>query len=290
MTDPQPQHPEVRDLLQITDPAVRAMSANKLIGEHQSVVNEAAQVRRGAIEEMMSTGLSQTDIGKQLGMTRARVGQLLNAGPRPERAFLGSGTIITIAVGGKPEAGRTDGKQSTLLSGEATAAYERLAELARSLGLKTEPIEVVAPPGHVNLNRPGLIVLCGPRLLPFVGQVLEADPRFGFAEDDNGNYLIDRANGKEYRSPSDAGGHSDYAYIGRLPRPDGKGNFLFLAGIHAAGTNGAASYVEANIGDLWEQCKTRRFSVLVESQYNPKTKAITAVTPLTDLHRHEGVG
>lgn len=290
MTDPQPQHPEVRDLLQITDPAVRAMSANKLIGEHQTVVNEAAQVRRWAIEEMMSAGLSQTDIGKQLGMTRARVGQLLSAGPRPERAFLGNGTVITIAVGGKPDSNRTDGRQPTLMSAAATAAYERLAELARTLGLKTEPVEVVAPPGHVNLNRPGLIVLCGPRLLPFVGQVLDADPRFGFAEDSDGNYLIDRASGAEYRSPTNAGEHSDYAYVGRLPRPDGKGNFLFLAGIHAPGTNGAAAYVEANLGDLWEQCKTRRFSVLIKCQFDPATNTITAVEPVTDIHRHEGVG
>lgn len=290
MTDPRTPYPEVDDLLRIRNPADRARSANDVITAHQTVINEVAQVRRDALEEMITMGMTQTDIAKELGMTRARVGQLLTSGPRPERAFLGGGTIITIAVGGKPEGGRTDGKPSALVSAEATAAYEMLAELARSLGLKSNPVEIVAPPGHVNLNRPGLIVLCGPRLLPFVGQVLEADPRLGFAEDDGGNYLIDRVTGKQYRSPSDSGGHVDYAYVGRLPRPDGKGTFLYLAGIHSMGTKGAARYVEANIGDLWDQHKTRRFSVLIECRFDAKTKAITETTPLTEIYRHEGIG
>ena len=38
--------------------------------------------------------------------------------------------------------------------------------------------------------------------------------------------------------------------MGRLPRPDGKGTFLYLAGLHAPGTLGAASYVVNNLADL----------------------------------------
>lgn len=290
MTDPQTPHPEVHALLQIPDPLDRAKKAGDVIDAHQTVINEVSQVRRIALEQLITLGLTQTDIGKSIGMTRARVGQLLTSGPRPERAFLGGGTVITIAVGGKPEGGRTAGKPSALISAEATAAYETLAELSRSLGLKCEPVEVVSPPGHVNLNRPGLVVLCGPRLLPFVGQVLEADPRLGFVKDYGVNYLIDRETGKNYHSPSDSGTNVDYAYVGRLPRPDGKGTFLYLAGIHAMGTKGAASYVEANIETLWKEHKTRRFSVLVECAFDPETGDILETKPLTEVYRHEGIG
>ena len=53
---------------------------------------------------------------------------------------------------------------------------------------------------------------------------MEADPHLGYAHDDYGWYLIDKTTGTEYRSPIHDGDATDYAYIGRLPRPDGKGN------------------------------------------------------------------
>ncbi|MGH3923260.1 MAG: hypothetical protein ACRDTT_10400, partial [Pseudonocardiaceae bacterium] len=52
-----------------------------------------------------------------------------------------------------------------------------------------------------------------------------------------------------HRSPSDDGEHTDLAYLGRLPRTDSKGTFLYLAGIHAPGTLGAATYLTENIED-----------------------------------------
>ncbi|MEU8158117.1 helix-turn-helix transcriptional regulator [Micromonospora sp. NPDC048986] len=289
MTEPQHPHPEVNSLLNITDPAERVKQATTLIETYQALINDdIGPIRREALKELISSGLNQTEVGEKVGMTRARIGQILSSGPRPERAFLGTGNVLTIAVGGKEESGRTDGSASAMMSRGASDAYGILAELARSLGLKPQPVEIVAPPGHVDLNRPGLIVLCGPRLLPFVGQVLGADPKYGFVEDATGNYLIDRETGTEYRSPADSGVSTDYAYVGRLPRPDGKGTFLYLAGIHAAGTKGAARYVEANLESLWKDHKTRRFSGLVECRYDAKMNIIEA-TPLTKFHRHEGV-
>lgn len=290
MTDPQDPYPEVDYLLGITEPAERAKSANRIITDHQALINEVAQVRRSALEQMITLGKSQTDIAKELGMTRARVGQLLTSGPRPERAFLGSGTVITIAVGGKGEGGRRDSQPLAVVSKEAMAAYERLAELARSLGLKPEPVEVVSPPGNVNLNRQGLIVLGGPRILPFVGQILEADVHLGFGEDNEGRFLVDRTNGLALRSPLDSGLHSDFAYVGRLPRPDGRGTFLYLAGIHSVGTSGAAHFVENNLVELHKEFSTRRFSVLVECRFDPKDRTILETNALTDVRRHEGVG
>ena len=36
----------------------------------------------------------------------------------------------------------------------------------------------------------------------------------------------------------DNGEMCDFGYLGRLPRPDGRGTFLYIGGIHAAGTSG----------------------------------------------------
>ena len=142
-------------------------------------MNELSRLRREALEEMVSQGMTQAQIASLIGMTRARVGQLLSSGPRPERAMLGTGPV-TVAVGGKFEADKKDRMRSWA---EMLAAYERLATLARTLGLKAE-YEVVPPPGMVDLNRTNLIVMGSPRILPFVGQVLAADPKLGFGTDD----------------------------------------------------------------------------------------------------------
>jgi hypothetical protein len=61
----------------------------------------------------------------------------------------------------------------------------------------------------------------------------------------------------------------DYGYIGRLPKPDGSGTFLYLAGIHAQGTLGAAKYVADDLLTLYRQMKTRRFSAVVSCAYDP---------------------
>jgi hypothetical protein len=147
-----------------------------------------------------------------------------------------------------------------VVSSESFSAHEVLADLARSVGLDAT-YEVVPPPGLVHLNRTNLIVMAGPRLLPFLEQVMEADPHLSYARDDHGWYLADKTTGSEYRSPIDDGDATDYAYIGRLPRLDGKGTFLYLAGIHAPGNLGAARFIADNITELHRELKTRRFSV-----------------------------
>jgi hypothetical protein len=281
---------EVRELCEIADPAVRARKASDMVAQYQVTMTEVSRVRREALDELLAQGMTHAEIASKIGTTRARVTQLLSSGPRPERAFLGIGATITVAIGGKLEQGRRDRSAQPVVSAEAVKAYETLAALARSLGLQAEQ-EVVPPPGMVNLNRAGLVVLTSPRLLPFVGQVQEADPKYGFASDDQGCwFLVDRETGAEYRAPQDVSGEPcDYAYVGRLPRPDGKGSFLYLAGIHAPGTLGAAKWLEDNLAELYRELKARRFSVLVKCDYHPTTREVVSVSALTPIQRYEGV-
>lgn len=275
---------QVEALRQTEDPAARARQASQLVSLHQDAITEISAIRREALDELVAQGLTHKEIASLIGATRARVGQLLSSGPQPERALFGSGTI-TIAVGGKPEPGRAN--PSTMVSAETFGAYEKLAKAAGELGLKTE-YEVIPPPGLVHLNRANLIVLTSPRLLPLVGQVLEADPHIGFTNDESGWFLTNRTTGEDFRSPSDAGEHADYGYIGRLPRPDRSGTFLYVAGIHAMGTLGSATYLAENVDTIYKEVKRKRWSALVRCDYAPDTRTVTSTTLATPIYRHEG--
>jgi len=275
---------DTQGVVAIKDPRERARAVNKLIDEYQAAVAELSDVRRETLRELLASGMSQIAIAEMLDMSKSRVSQLLSAGTRPERTFLGTGTL-TVAIGGKVETNKP--QAGGVVSAEAFGAYELLADLARSVGLDSK-YEVVPPPGLVDLNRPNLIVLTNPRLLPFLSQVMGADPHLRYEVDDNGWYLVDKTADAEYRSPMDRGESSDYAYVGRLPRPDGKGTFLYLAGIHAPGTLAAAHFVVDNIVDLHRDLKNRRFSLVIVCDYDPKDRRkILSTKPLTPIYRPE---
>jgi len=263
---------------------VRAKEINAEIEDHQAAIAELSRERRECLESLIGDGMTQSQLAEHLGMSRGRVSQLLSAGVRPERAFFGSGKV-TIAIGGKLEGGRTDGKPQVVASGEAHRAAEQIIALARTLGLDAES-EIVPPPGMVQLNRPNLVVLTSPKLVPFVGQMLDADPYLGFDVDDQGWYLLDKASGDRLRSPSEQGERTDFGYIGRLPRPDGKGTFLYFAGLHAPGTAGAAHYIENNLPELYREVKTRRWSALFSCDYD-KAGKILGSKLITPLYRHD---
>lgn len=118
---------------------------------------------------------------------------------------------------------------------------------------------------------------------------MEADPHLRYLSDEKGWYIRDLTTGTDYRSPRDEGKTADYGYVGRLPRPDGKGNFLYLAGTHAQGTLGAAHYIANNLTELYKELKTRRFSTVILCQYDPKDqRKIKSVERVTPIYRHEG--
>jgi hypothetical protein len=225
--------------------------------------------------------MTKAQLAEHLGMTRARVGQLLAAGPRSEGLFLGNGTL-TVALGAKQEADKA--QPSPVVSQEGFQAYERLCELARSLGLDAN-YEVIPPPGLVDLNRDNLVVICGPRLSPIIAQVLASDPNLGFAHDDHGWQLVDHATGTTYRSPRDDGEPADYAYLGRLPRIDGRGTFLYFAGIHAPGNSGAMHYLEGHLEELYGEVRTGRFSTIISCRFDPDTRQILSSERVTPLYR-----
>lgn len=271
---------EIEALLK-EDAATRAQRASALVSRYTDLTSEASRVRREALTELVDGGSSHADLARLLGVTRARIGQLLSTGPRPERALLGVGAI-TVAIGGKWEAGKPN--PSAVISAEALAAYHRIKEVCADHKLAAQH-EVVPPPGMVRLNRENLIVMGSPRILPLVGQVLESDENLAFDHGAQGWFLRDLRHGEKYRSPSDEGESSDYAYIGRLPRPDGRGTFLYVAGIHAMGTLGAAQYLTDHLAEIYKEVKTSRWSTLVACTYDADSREVTSTDRITPIYR-----
>ncbi|MFD6798552.1 sigma-70 family RNA polymerase sigma factor [Streptomyces cyaneofuscatus] len=278
-------------LKELPDPLERAKLAHALAGRAQDYGNEFQVVRNEAMNETLREGqLNSTQLASQLGISKGRVSQLAKGAP-PERLFLGSGRVI-VALAEKMEDGNDkDGKkkaiQGPVIATEDFQTYERLRELAEELGLEIS-FERIPLGGNVRLNRNNLVVICGPRLSPLIEQILEGDPHLRFAKDEDGWYLTDRNTGQVYRSPMDRGENSDVAYFGRLPRPDGKGTFLYVAGIHARGSGGVVHWLNHELATVHRELKVRRFSTLISSRFDPETLEITESGRITPFYRPEG--
>src|SRR5699024_6000723 len=249
------------DIGALTDPHERVKRAHQLVNQAAQLGSEGSRLRREAIEELQAQHVSIKAIADQLGLTSARVSQLARSGPTPERALLShDGGPVTIAMGSKAQ--DVGGSPSDMISRDATEAYESLRDALDSYSVKSSK-EIVPAPGLLDLNRDRLIVMGSPKVLPTVGQIMASDPNLAFGADEDGRYLIELKSGTIHRSPQDSGDTSDFAYIGRLPRPDGTGSFLYIAGIHAAGTHGAARYLVDNAPELHKYVKDKLFSLVV---------------------------
>jgi hypothetical protein len=262
----------------------QAHRAHQEVVRHEEAGREKTRWRRELLEELIRRQVKQADIARHLGISPSRVSKLLSAGVKPERALLAAGPV-TIAIGTKPEVNRVN--PNPMASGPALKAYDTLGDVCRTYDLSVE-LDLVPPPGIVDLNRDNLIVLTSPRLLPLVGQVMGADAHLTFVNGAQGWHLLDKSTGEKYRSPDTSGTSRDFGYIGRLPRPDGQGTFLYLAGIHSMGTLGTAHYLAGHVEDLYREVKNKRWSVLIECQFDPDTLEIRSTDTVTPIYRHEG--
>ncbi|MCB5169319.1 sigma-70 family RNA polymerase sigma factor [Streptomyces bambusae] len=278
-------HEEMQQVAQVAVPVERAKAASTLMADYSGRVTELARIRREAIEEAAAGGMSQSEIAAHLGVSRGRVGQLASQGPPPERAFFGT-DLVTVSLGGKYEAGKSPEEMGEVIAREDLANFDHLRKLMGALKLDSQ-YEVIPPTGIVNLNRDNHVVVCGPRLSPIIAQVLEGDDNLRFQKD-HAWHLVDLKTQEVYRSPMDEDGSAaDVGYLARLPRLDGKGTFIYAAGIHAIGANGVVHYLENNLADLYRDVRTRRFSTLISCRYDPKTLEVIESKRVTPIYRHE---
>lgn len=263
----------------LTDPVERAKEATRAQDVYQRAAAELARIRKEAINDALSEGISQTELARRMGVTKSRIGQLRKQGPPAERALLSpDGGDLTVIVGQKPG----DGVGRVSVAQETVVAYDRLSGLSRSLGMGTR-MEVVAPPGDANLNQDNLIVLSGPRLLPTLRQVLEGDRNIRFRTEGRDWWLRDETTGTDYRARPES--RVCVGYLGRLPRPDGRGTFLVGSGVRAIGTQGVVAYLEDNLEELYREVKTRRFSTLIRAVYDPASQTVTSTERVSPIYR-----
>jgi hypothetical protein len=276
-----------RDLERITaikEPFKLLRAATDRLGEAQREVTELARLRRRVVQELHAQGLSYAQIAEAAGLSRGRIHQIRHTGPAPEGAFLGSGSVV-IVTPLKREARNA----RPVVAMEDVAAADRLSALARSVGLEVSQ-EHVGLDGKIDLDRPGLIVICGPRLSTVMADLFAADPVLKWEQAPDGPWALrDTATGMLYRSGADEAPAAarDVAYLGRLPRPDGDGTVLAFTGIHPPGTLGVVHLLTSDLRALWEQSGSGPFSVIVEARHNPATNEPTEVTLLTPVYRHQ---
>ncbi|MFI8290168.1 sigma-70 family RNA polymerase sigma factor [Streptomyces sp. NPDC085614] len=273
---------EVRRVSAMQDHTLRVKAAVDLMTELQAAVVETSRMRKESIAWLRKNGHSMADVAKLMGVSRARVAQLRDAGPPPERAFLGT-RLVQVVVPLRPG-------EREYVAVEDSSTGQRLLALAQSLQLDGE-LGYIPTTGELDLNRDDLVVVCGPKTSPEAAAALAQDPRLSFETLPDGRWaLVERESGKVYPSPSDDPQDptpADVAYLGRLPRPDGQGTFILIAGVHAVGSLGVAHFLTESLASLYEEAGTEPFSMVVTCDYAPGDKSVTASRPASAVLHHE---
>jgi hypothetical protein len=93
-----------------------------------------------------------------------------------------------------------------------------------------------------------------------MGALYKSDPVLEWVGDSAWT-LADRRTVNIYRSGSDnqPATNVEYAYLGRLARPDGKGNILTFTSIHPQGSLGAMQLLQTEIATVWGQTEPAPF-------------------------------
>lgn len=270
---------DVARVTAIEDRVERLRAATVGVSTAQQTMTELARLRRSLVQELHSEGWSFAAIAQAAGLSRGRVHQLRHQGPAPEGAFFGAGplTIVTPLK-------REERQARPVVAAEDVIAAQRLGDLLRSLGFEVS-VEQLPLTGEIDLNRDGLILICGPRVSQDIAKVLDTDPNLRFTKLDDGWALRDETTGRIYQSRPE-GRPFDIAYLGRLPRPDGNGVLLVFTGIHPPGALGVVELLGNQLPELHRDARKGPFSVLVGVDYDENTHEPISAQTITPIHRH----
>ncbi|WP_020122800.1 sigma factor-like helix-turn-helix DNA-binding protein [Streptomyces canus] len=275
---------ELQRIMAIDDPYLLLREVTARLAAAQQEVTELARLRRRVVQDLHAQGLSYAQIAEKAGLSRGRIHQIRHTGPAPEGAFLGAGAVTIVTPL------RWDGeKKRPVVAMADMNSGKRLEELAKSYGLDVSSGHVQVG-GEIDLNRDGLVVVCGPGMSQAMSDLYAQDPVLGWEHPDGEPWaLADRRTGASYRAGADTEPYRphDVGYLGRLPRPDGNGSVLAIAGIHTAGSLGVVQLLSSDLNALWGQVGERRFSTLVSVEYDPETEEPQSVELLTPLYLHD---
>lgn len=60
----------------ITDPVERASALTRLLSDYQALASRAAKLRREAIDQALSTGMTQAQLAEAIGVSPGRISQM----------------------------------------------------------------------------------------------------------------------------------------------------------------------------------------------------------------------
>jgi hypothetical protein len=274
---------EVERIAAIQDPFSLLREATERLSIAQQDVTELARLRRRVIQDLHDQGLSYADIAEAAGLSRGRIHQIRHQGPAPEGAFLGSGVVRIVTPLKRDEI-----KGRPVVAVEDVAVAKQIEDLARSYQLDVEQ-EHVPLDGEIDLNRSGLIVVCGPRLSEKMRALYEEDPVISWEKTPSGAWALrDSSTGNLYISGSDRepSEYCDVAYLGRLRRPDGGGHVIAFTGVHPQGSLGVSRFITSEISALWTEARDHSFSMIIGVKYDPDTHEPLTTERLTPIHLH----
>ncbi|AKN70667.1 RNA polymerase subunit sigma-24 [Streptomyces sp. PBH53] len=275
---------ELQRIMAIDDPYLLLREVTTRLADAQQEVTELARLRRRVVQDLHAQGLSYAQIAAKAGLSRGRIHQIRHTGPAPEGAFLGRGAV-TVATPLR----RDDERGRTVVAVDDVSSGKRLEDLARTYGLDVTS-EHVPVSGEIDLNRDGLIVVCGPRMSQAMWDTYAQDPVLQWQRAEDGPWtVVDRRTGTVHRSGQDSDPVRPYdvGYLGRLSRPDGNGSLLAIAGIHTQGSLGVVQLLANDLNTLWGQIGDHQFSTLVGVEYDPETSEPQSVELLCPLYRHD---
>ena len=205
--------------------------------------------------------------------------------PRAVSTFLGTSTRLTITL---PLRTLRTGRR--LIAQEDFEAAEKLARCAQLAGVDTR-FDYVEPTGDVDLSPAHLLLLCGPKCSPVVTHLIDSDPFFSFGPQADGHWrLTERETGSGLGSPLDMPfpANQDVAYVARLHRPAESGTLLLVAGVHAVGSLGAASFLADpdNLASLNAAVGDQPFSMIVGCTFSRRPLRILATETLVAPRIH----
>jgi hypothetical protein len=269
----------------IEDPAARAKVATELLSSRQADISRLARIRRRAIEELRATGLSYSEVGEALGVTRGRIAQIRAAGHALELEFFGHEEITILTPLRSSDVGRP------LVAQEDFAAATELAKFLNAADIETN-LEQVSPEGFIDLDAEGLIAICGPKSSAMIERLIKEDPYIEYTPNDKGIWRIrDRASGTEFFSGSneEPTRNQDAGYLARLRRPDTGWPMIVVAGVNAVGSLGVVNWFTSidNLRSLYRTVGDRSFSAVITSSFTPLPLKVTSASLAVGPYVHD---
>ncbi|MEV0061259.1 sigma-70 family RNA polymerase sigma factor [Nocardia sp. NPDC050718] len=229
------------------DPIRRGQRAGELIAVYQQRSAELARLRRAAIEQAnRDLGLSFSEIGDRLGLTKGRISQIRTSAPPPERAFFGVGPV---AIGVPRRIGLEEGRERAFIDSNDEATRDSLQRKLSDLSLTTTQFGI--NPDTEQVPAGDCIIVCGPKSAPVARHLLADDPLLAFDRSESGWSIIDRREDGRHFSPFRTDGtRKDIGYLSR--RISDNRVIVHIAGITAVGSEGVAHWLNTNLATVYD--------------------------------------